>query len=284
MPMNKYRQEFIVHALNCGGKPFTDSRGISYINDHDHVHGSAPTEHTNGRFSITKAAAKDQQLYQTYRQAAPDGGVLKYWLPVTDDGDYVAILQFADVFFTQDSSPVFDVIVNNVVAVSNLNINQAAGVTTAHKEYISFKVSDSTSIFKIKNSLAYPLVPRGMIVIELRHSEEDESCDTREHALPCTARGKGQKDSDQKQKRSPYICGLVIFKGVIDDVPQLDIPFKLQPNKKNYWLNNLEWYEADVGRFINHDSATAYEDYYADPKDIVAVKANCPYPVPQCFV
>ncbi|KNC75074.1 hypothetical protein SARC_12394 [Sphaeroforma arctica JP610] len=288
----QYRQENIIHALNCAGEEFTDTRGITYVSDAPYVLGGAEPEEASGHFSVSRVAAKDQELYHTCQQAAQDGiGALIYRLPIPKDGDFVAILKFANILNVRSSEPlVFDIIMNNVLLVGDLDVNELAGVATAHHEYIPFTVSDGRRYFKLADGQKYPMADKGVIEIELRRFDYAGGCDACEddsdYPFLNTADDSASTQDDEKsgEKLAPYICSLVIFHGKLEDVPKLIVPFKLQPNTKNYWLENLEWFEADIGRYMNHESATIYEDLSVEEENLVAIKSICLYPVGDCVI
>ena len=85
----------VIYAINAGGDAHTDSSGIHYIKDP--LSGKVGTSSDFGKqLIIGRVKAADQILYQTERYHHSTFG---YDVPITDDGDYVMILKFCEVYF-----------------------------------------------------------------------------------------------------------------------------------------------------------------------------------------
>ena len=90
----------VVWAVNCGGDAHVDIFGVHYQRDWLNV-GYASS---HGRsIPIRRAATQDQILYQTERYHTTN---FAYDLPVKDDGDYVLVMKFSEVWFTQPNQKV----------------------------------------------------------------------------------------------------------------------------------------------------------------------------------
>ena len=85
----------VIWAVNCGGDAHVDVHGVHYQKDWLKV-GSASAHGQN--IAIRRIPAQDQILYQTERYHADN---FAYDVPVRDDGDYVLVLKFSEVWFTQ---------------------------------------------------------------------------------------------------------------------------------------------------------------------------------------
>lgn len=84
---------------------------------------------------IGRVPEADAILYQTERYHTSNFG---YDIPVSDDGDYVLVLKFCEVYFNGPSMKVFDVTLNAVhTVVSYLDIFEKVGKSVAHDEYVS---------------------------------------------------------------------------------------------------------------------------------------------------
>ncbi len=84
----------VVYALNCGGSKLTDSHGIRYKADTSKV---GTTSEFGKALVISRTHPEDTLLYQTERYHSSSFG---YDVPIPNDGEYVLILKFAEVYFT----------------------------------------------------------------------------------------------------------------------------------------------------------------------------------------
>ncbi|XP_029389506.1 malectin isoform X2 [Mus pahari] len=137
------------------------------------------------KLPILRSTPEDQILYQTERYNEETFG---YEVPVKEEGDYVLVLKFAEVYFAQSQQKVFDVRLNGHVVVKDLDIFDRVGHSTAHDEIIPM------SIRKGKLSVQGEVSTfTGKLYIEFV---------------------KGYYDN-------PKVCALYILAGTVDDVPKL---------------------------------------------------------------
>lgn len=174
----------VIWAVNAGGEAHVDVHGIHFRKD--------PLEGRVGRASdygmklpILRSNPEDQILYQTERYNEETFG---YEVPIKEEGDYVLVLKFAEVYFAQSQQKVFDVRLNGHVVVKDLDIFDRVGHSTAHDEIIPM------SIRKGKLSVLGEVSTfTGKLYIEFV---------------------KGYYDN-------PKVCALYIMAGTVDDVPKL---------------------------------------------------------------
>lgn len=92
----------VIYAINAGGDAHTDSFGIRYAKDP--LSGKVGTGSDYGKqLLIGRANAGDQVLYQTERYHHSTFG---YDVPINDDGEYVMILKFSEVYFNSPNMKV----------------------------------------------------------------------------------------------------------------------------------------------------------------------------------
>ncbi len=168
--------EEVVYAVNCGGDAHVDSQGVRYRADPLRV----GTASDYGRqLLIHRVAQQDQPLYQTERYHTSTFG---YDIPVEEDGWYLLVLKFSEVYFNAPNmkvgrggggdgrdetssgvhheecddcferdreipslpfSQVFDVVLNGDLTVaSDLDIYERVGRGVAHDEYVEFEVRE----------------------------------------------------------------------------------------------------------------------------------------------
>ncbi|CAH8472594.1 unnamed protein product [Heterobilharzia americana] len=173
-----------VWAVNCGGPKHTDSYGIEYKADFL----DKGTASDYGRsFTIGRVPPEDHIIYQTERYHDED---FSYPIPVTSDGDYVLTLKFSEVWFTDRSQKVFDVLVqNSIPIIQKLDIFDEVGLATAFDAHIPFKIKD------------------GVIHIDGTSASIDEDHFT--------------VDFIKTQYDNPKINAIIVTKGTMEDVPQL---------------------------------------------------------------
>ena len=104
----------VIWAVNCGGDAHVDLHGIHYQRDWLNVgHASS-----HGRsMVIRRVPPPDQLLYQTERFHTSN---FAYDLSIKNDGDYVLVMKFSEVWFTQPNQKVGTVCCNNFSCVSLL--------------------------------------------------------------------------------------------------------------------------------------------------------------------
>ena len=83
----------VIYAVNCGSGAHTDLNGVHYQADRLSV-GTASDYGKS--LQIERAAPADQILYQTERY---HGGDFGYTVPITDEGEFVLVLKFSEVYF-----------------------------------------------------------------------------------------------------------------------------------------------------------------------------------------
>ncbi|XP_065663456.1 malectin-A isoform X2 [Hydra vulgaris] len=179
----------VVYAVNCGGSAHTDLNGVHYQSDK--LSFGTPSDYGKN-LQIGRVAPADQILYQTERYHTADFG---YSIPIKDEGDFVLVLKFCEVYFRGSKLKVFDVRLNhNLVVVKDLDIYDQVGYGIAHDEYIPFKIQNGQ--LKV-GSKSTPFT--GHLFVEFIKSYYD----------------------------NPKINALVVFKGNVEDVP------RLQPLEQN---------------------------------------------------
>lgn len=84
----------VVYAVNCGGAKHTDRFGIKYSSDSNPV--GIPSDFGRNLI-ISRVHPEDMVLYQTERYHTTS---FSYSTPLREDGEYLLILKFAEVYFT----------------------------------------------------------------------------------------------------------------------------------------------------------------------------------------
>ncbi|KAL5017604.1 hypothetical protein ScPMuIL_007193 [Solemya velum] len=174
-----------VHSppVNCGGEAHTDIHGIRY--QADYLKSGIASDYGK-TLMIQRVVPQDQILYQTERYHMSN---LVYEIPLKEDGDYVLVLKFCEVWFTAPNQKVFDVMLNGEhTVVSDLDIFSKVGRGVAHDEMIPFSVKN------------------GKLKVQGETSQID---------------GKVNVEFIKGEYDNPKINALYVMKGTIDDVPKL---------------------------------------------------------------
>jgi len=174
----------VIYAVNCGSGAHTDLNGVHYQADRLSVGTSSDYGKS---LQIERAAPADQILYQTERYHVADFG---YTVPIKDEGDFVLVLKFSEVYFRGSKLKVFDIRINHQhIAIKDLDIYDRVGYGVAHDEYIPFTVKNGN--IRVGSSYTSPF--SGSLYVEFVKTYYD----------------------------NPKINAFVIFKGKVEDVPRL---------------------------------------------------------------
>ncbi|KAM5192816.1 malectin [Mantella aurantiaca] len=174
----------VIWAVNAGGDAHIDVNGIHFRKD--------PLEGRLGRASdyglklpILRSNPEDQILYQTERYNEDSFG---YEIPIREEGEYVLVLKFAEVYFAQSQQKVFDVRVNGHTVVKDLDIFDRVGHSTAHDEIVQI------------------VIRKGKLSVQGEVS---------------TFTGKLNVEFVKGYYDNPKVCALYLMKGTLDEVPKL---------------------------------------------------------------
>lgn len=188
----------VIYAINAGGDSLIDSKGVRY--DRDPLHSKVGTASDYGKqLLIGRVPPSDQLLYQTERYHHSTFG---YDIPISEDGEYVMVLKFCEVYFNAPNMKVFDVVLNgDLTIVPDLDIFDRVGRGIAHDEYIPFSV--------VKGKLYY----------------NEEESDIRG--------GKIRVEFIKGYRDNPKINAICVLKGKLEDVPRL-APMPSEPEADDY--------------------------------------------------
>ncbi|KRY77266.1 Malectin [Trichinella pseudospiralis] len=129
-----------------GGPAHIDDFGVQYREDP--LEGVIGISSDYGkRFIIERVSPSDQILYQTERYHTKS---FEYEIRIPEEGDYVLVLKFSEVYFNAPGQKVFDVALNDKVVIKRLDIFSLVGQGVAHDEYVPFRSSSSHFNGKLK--------------------------------------------------------------------------------------------------------------------------------------
>uniref|UniRef100_H2ZEL6 Malectin domain-containing protein n=1 Tax=Ciona savignyi TaxID=51511 RepID=H2ZEL6_CIOSA len=203
----------VVYAVNAGGENHVDSNGISYLADPIQV---GTNSDYGRRQSISRAQPEDGLLYQTERW---HDSSFSYNIPVKDDGDYVLVLKFAEVYFYGPNLKVFNIQLNDHSIVQDLDIFNLKGKLSVMGEYSTFNgilklemvkgAADNPKIcafYLMKGSLPEikkKLSPDEDGVDDDEQVEEDDDDSTEDHTDQKKSSTQSQSSRKSKLKSGP---------------------------------------------------------------------------------
>ena len=91
----------VIWAVNCGGDQHIDQYGIVY--QRDPLQRTGVASDFGRSLMIQRVSPQDQIIYQTERYHTNN---FAYDVPISRDGDYVLVLKFCEVWFTQPNQKV----------------------------------------------------------------------------------------------------------------------------------------------------------------------------------
>ena len=147
LTLSTLRSANVELAINCGGEAYTTSNGIKFQKDNYFKGGQSSDA---GTFSEIKNT-KDQTVYQTERWSDQN---LLYNIPVKNNGPYVLIFKFSEVYFNSIGEKVFDVKIGDEIIINDLDIYSKVGKNTAYDEFIPINIKNDNLYIdgkKIKN-------------------------------------------------------------------------------------------------------------------------------------
>lgn len=123
-------------AINCGGDQYIDSKNIQYQADNYFSGGQSSDFGTQFEIKMSH----DGEPYKTERWSETD---FTYSIPLSQDGKFVIILKFSEVYFNSSGDKVFDVALGKTKIVKELDIYSKVGKSTAYDEYIEIELKNN---------------------------------------------------------------------------------------------------------------------------------------------
>lgn len=217
----------VVYAVNCGGEAHGDVFGVQYARDTNRV--GTPSDYGK-QLLIGRVPQKDQILYQTERYHTSTFG---YDIPVGEDGQYLLILKFSEVYFNAPNMKVFDVVLNGDLTIaSDLDVFERVGRGVAHDEYIEFELRDGKILY-----------------------EGDES--------EITA-GKMRVEFIKSYRDNPKVNAIILAKGKLEDWPQLP-PLPTEPDEDTLSEDSRD----STGKVRNPSGPRARDPYDSDDTSVM---------------
>eukprot|EP00123_Amoebidium_parasiticum_P000829 comp11729_c1_seq1/m.6312 comp11729_c1_seq1/g.6312 ORF comp11729_c1_seq1/g.6312 comp11729_c1_seq1/m.6312 type:complete len:295 (-) comp11729_c1_seq1:61-945(-) len=142
---NAIKAKDVVFAVNAGGPEAIDSLGIRYKADLDDSESGTVSDF-GLRLLIGGVKKADMPLYQTERYHDSTFG---YTLPKLDDGPYVLVAKFSEVWFEAPNEKVFHIRVGGIDLVENVDIFREVGKGHAHDEIGEFEILNGGKSIKV---------------------------------------------------------------------------------------------------------------------------------------
>ncbi|CAG9310521.1 MLEC_2 [Blepharisma stoltei] len=155
----------VVLALNCGAStPYTSTFGFVYAADNYYTTGSSYA----CSCSIGRTQNQTPYKVERYSTTTPSWG---YRIPISTDGTYVIILQFAEIYFTTTNSRVFTIKIGNYVVKSSLDLVAQAGPKNACDLFVQFTLT--SGVVYINGSSVTGAYSSGKLVLDFYRITEN---------------------------------------------------------------------------------------------------------------
>ncbi|KRZ59682.1 Malectin [Trichinella nativa] len=214
----------VIDAINAGGRAHIDDFGVHYREDP--LEGVIGISSDYGkRFIIERVSPSDQILYQTERYHTKS---FEYEITIPEEGDYVLVLKFSEVYFNAPGQKVFDVALNDKVVIKHLDIFSLVGHGVAHDEYVPFRVQNSMLYLK-----SFSIHFNGKLKVRFIHIGID----------------------------NPKVNALYVLRGTVEDVPRLN-DADISVEKRS---DSIETVIEEVDHFSD-DTLESSEKYASGPK------------------
>lgn len=239
--------ERVIWAVNAGGEAHLDVHGIHFKKDP--LEGKVGKASDYGvRLPILRSSPEDQILYQTERYNEDTFG---YEIPIRDEGDYILVLKFAEVYFAQSQQKVFDVRLNGHIVVKDLDIFERVGHSTAHDEIVPLSIR------------------RGKLSVKGEVS---------------TFNGKLSVEFVKGYYDNPKVCALYVMKGTLEDVPKLQPhPGLEKPEEEEEEEEEPEGGEEGGKKKVTPSSKTRVQSGPRTPNPYAADNSSLMFPILVAF-
>jgi Malectin domain len=118
-------KSMLIARINCGGQDFTDGNGNIWNADYSFIGG--------GTYGVQSPISNTtlEMLYQSERY-----GNMQYQIAVPVAGRYQVVLHFAEIYYTTVNSRIFDVMVEGVNILSNLDLIKVTGSKNTATQFV----------------------------------------------------------------------------------------------------------------------------------------------------
>ncbi|QJE97074.1 malectin domain-containing carbohydrate-binding protein [Luteolibacter luteus] len=139
--------------VNAGGPSYVDSNSQTWAADNGFTSGSTST------FANPIAGTVNDAIYQTFRYDDTPSSPLDYSFPVTN-GQYEVRLHFAETWsgVTAVGQRIFDVFIENQLAIDNLDVFAVAGANTAYSVTLPATVTDGQLTIGLRHVVQNPFI------------------------------------------------------------------------------------------------------------------------------
>jgi hypothetical protein len=142
-----------MYRVNAGGGQFVDSQGQTWLADTGFVQNGIPYGPVGTEIDLTE----DDPLYQVECYDTPSGDPMKFEFSVVN-GFYEVRLHFAEVYGLTTGQRVFNVVVEEEVALASHDIYGAVGANTADVESVITEVTDGVLTISFEHVTENPKI------------------------------------------------------------------------------------------------------------------------------
>jgi hypothetical protein len=147
---------FETMRINCGGGAITDPAGRTWMGDEGlySAYGKGFWDSEN-----TVKGTENQVLFYSYRyfNGVNAAGPASYEIPIPA-GDYAIVMHFAETFHVNPGDRVFDVVIEGVTAVTDLDIAAEVGDNAAYKITHWVTITDGSASIDLIPKIDWPKI------------------------------------------------------------------------------------------------------------------------------
>jgi len=137
----------VIFGVNAGGEGHVDVNGVNYQKDPLKI--GIASDYGKHLLAVGRVHPNDQVLYQTERYHHSTFG---YDVPIVEDGPYVMVLKFCEVYFNAPNMKVTTTTIKDSVCLLQVKLLQNFGISLMH-----FNVSRFLTSFSMVTILSYPI-------------------------------------------------------------------------------------------------------------------------------
>ncbi|EGR27941.1 pyridine nucleotide-disulfide oxidoreductase family protein, putative [Ichthyophthirius multifiliis] len=194
----------VVRAINAGSTiTKMSTQGFVFQKDQGFDEDTNAVEYSGSSTNQIIKYAKEQYVYMTERHGYQS---FNYQLNIEEEGTYVLILKFCEMYFDKKGKRVFNIKFGDKTVIQSLDIFAKVGKYVAHDEYVEFRYKNQKIFFKNQN--CNNAFIDGKLLITFEKTDKD----------------------------NPFIHGLVLFQGSLDQTDFYELGAYQQLWEKKYQL------------------------------------------------
>lgn len=166
-------KEKVVAAIKCGSRTSYKSPNSDVEFSEDKYFRGGIESSAGEQYTEAWPEIPDLALYQTERYTNSESLVYEIPLPKgSEDGHYVLVLKFSEVYFTAPGKKVFDISLGSHTVLKDVDIFAKVGKFAPYDEFIEFDVKKNTVFFQGR-ALESAVSTKGGLVVKFIRGKSD---------------------------------------------------------------------------------------------------------------